>query len=99
MLFPRHYGIAMDDRSALLAAIVAAPDDDAPRLVYADWLDEHGDPDRAEFIRHQIETQNSGGTWDWYAGRTAKENRMLGSCRDKWLHDDFGGAYPADLPA
>ncbi|MBK7399055.1 MAG: TIGR02996 domain-containing protein [Myxococcales bacterium] len=27
----------------LLAAIVAAPDDDGPRLVYADWLQERGD--------------------------------------------------------
>jgi uncharacterized protein (TIGR02996 family) len=39
------------DRDALLAAILAAPADDAPRLVYADWLDEHGEGDRAEFIR------------------------------------------------
>jgi uncharacterized protein (TIGR02996 family) len=30
-------------------------DDDTPRLVYADWLDEHGDPSRAEFIRIQCE--------------------------------------------
>jgi uncharacterized protein (TIGR02996 family) len=45
----------MSDRDALLAAIQAAPDDDAPRLIYADWLEEHGDPDRAEFIRVQIE--------------------------------------------
>ncbi|HJZ60212.1 MAG TPA: TIGR02996 domain-containing protein [Gemmataceae bacterium] len=37
-----------------LAAICATPDDDTARLVYADWLDEHGDPDRAEFIRLQI---------------------------------------------
>src|SRR5262249_13022193 len=29
------------------------PDDPAPRLVYADWLDENGDADRAEFIRLQ----------------------------------------------
>jgi uncharacterized protein (TIGR02996 family) len=41
--------------AALLAAIRAAPDDDAPRLVYADWLDEHGQPERAEFIRVQCE--------------------------------------------
>jgi uncharacterized protein (TIGR02996 family) len=41
------------DRDALLRAIVAAPDDDAPRLVYADWLDEHGEAARAEFIRLQ----------------------------------------------
>ena len=45
----------MSDAPALLAAIRAAPDDDAPRLVYADWLDEHGDPARAEFIRVQCE--------------------------------------------
>jgi uncharacterized protein (TIGR02996 family) len=44
----------MSDESALLAAIRAAPADDAPRLVYADWLDEHGQPERAEFIRVQI---------------------------------------------
>jgi uncharacterized protein (TIGR02996 family) len=36
-----------------LQTIGEAPDDDAPRLVYADWLDDHGQPDRAEFIRTQ----------------------------------------------
>src|SRR5215203_267031 len=45
----------MSDAAALLATIRAAPADDAPRLVYADWLDEHGHPDRAEFIRVQCE--------------------------------------------
>jgi uncharacterized protein (TIGR02996 family) len=39
---------------ALLAEILANPDDDAPRLIYADWLEEHGDLDRATFIRIQI---------------------------------------------
>jgi uncharacterized protein (TIGR02996 family) len=34
--------------SALLAAIVANPDDDAPRSVYADFLQERVDP-RGEF--------------------------------------------------
>src|SRR5438046_2179086 len=29
------------------------PSDDAPRLIYADWLDENGQPERAEFIRIQ----------------------------------------------
>jgi uncharacterized protein (TIGR02996 family) len=33
--------------------IRAYPDDDTPRLIYADWLDERGDP-RGEFIRVQI---------------------------------------------
>jgi uncharacterized protein (TIGR02996 family) len=39
---------------ALLEAVRAAPDDDLPRLVYADWLDERGEHERAEFIRIQI---------------------------------------------
>ena len=45
----------MTDRDALLRAICENPDDDAPRLIYADWLDEHGDARQAEFIRVQIE--------------------------------------------
>ena len=35
--------------------ILAHPDDNAPRLIFADWLDEHGDGARAEFIRVQVE--------------------------------------------
>lgn len=34
----------MTDREALLAAIKANPADDVPRLVYADWLEEHDTP-------------------------------------------------------
>jgi uncharacterized protein (TIGR02996 family) len=44
----------MSDGDALLRAVIENPADDAPRLVYADWCEEHGDPDRAEFIRVQI---------------------------------------------
>lgn len=40
---------------AFLHAVVADPVDDTPRLVAADWLDEHGQPDRAAFIRVQVE--------------------------------------------
>lgn len=36
----------------LLGLVLAAPDDDEPRLVYADWLSEQGDP-RGEFIQIQ----------------------------------------------
>jgi uncharacterized protein (TIGR02996 family) len=44
----------MTTREALIAAIAANPDDDLPRLVAADWFEENGDPERAEFIRLQI---------------------------------------------
>jgi len=42
------------DHADFLNAIIAAPDDDTPRLVYADWLEERGDQ-RGEFIRVQCE--------------------------------------------
>ncbi len=47
----------MDDREALIAGIAADPDDDLRRLVFADWLDDHGEPERAEFVRLQVELQ------------------------------------------
>ncbi len=43
------------EERAFLAKILAEPEDDTVRLVYADWLDENGQGDRAEFIRLQIE--------------------------------------------
>jgi uncharacterized protein (TIGR02996 family) len=39
------------ERAAFYAAICASPEDDTARLVFADWLDEHGESARAEFIR------------------------------------------------
>lgn len=41
-------------QEAFLRAICAHPSDVTPRLVFADWLDENGEPERAEFIRLQI---------------------------------------------
>jgi uncharacterized protein (TIGR02996 family) len=45
----------MADDEAFIRAIRAHPDDDLPRLVYADFLEERGDAARAEFVRVQIE--------------------------------------------
>jgi uncharacterized protein (TIGR02996 family) len=47
------------DGDALFRAICEQPREDTPRLVYADWLEENGQPERAEFIRFQCEFQ-----WD-----------------------------------
>jgi uncharacterized protein (TIGR02996 family) len=43
----------MTDDEAFFRAIVDKPDDDAPRLIYADWLDERGDPTTAN-SRHGV---------------------------------------------
>jgi uncharacterized protein (TIGR02996 family) len=44
----------MNEHPGFLQAIIERPDDDAPRLIYADWLDEQGASLRAEFIRLQF---------------------------------------------
>jgi uncharacterized protein (TIGR02996 family) len=56
----------MSDRDALLAAVFIRPDDDAPRLVYADWLDEHAEPAQAAFIRAQVELARTNPNTDAY---------------------------------
>jgi uncharacterized protein (TIGR02996 family) len=44
----------MTDRElGLLRAVCADPADDAPRMILADWWDETGRPERAEFLRVQ----------------------------------------------
>jgi len=47
------------DGDALLRAIVRDPDDDIPRLVYADWLEENGHGEQAEFLRVQCRLANT----------------------------------------
>ncbi len=39
---------------SLLAAVIASPDDDAPRLVYADFLESKGATHDAEIVRRQL---------------------------------------------
>jgi uncharacterized protein (TIGR02996 family) len=46
--------LTMSDGELLLRAILDQPKEDTPRLVYADWCDENGQPERAEFIRVQV---------------------------------------------
>jgi uncharacterized protein (TIGR02996 family) len=50
----------MEDE-AFLRALAEEPADDVRRLVYADWLDERGDP-RAAFLRAEVELARSGPT-------------------------------------
>lgn len=41
----------MTEREAFIEAIARDPDEDTPRLAFADWLDEHGEDRRAAFVR------------------------------------------------
>lgn len=44
----------LSDGDALLADILAHPEDDVPRLIYADWLEDHGQAERAFHLRRMV---------------------------------------------
>ena len=75
----------MDD--AFLRAIRADPEADLPRLVYADWLDEHDDPARAEFVRVQCELAKLPDHDAAYAALEDREHELLAEHEAKWLGD------------
>ncbi len=72
--------------AAFHEAIRQSPRDDVPRLVYADWLDEQGDP-RGEFIRIQCERARL----PWYDPRCRpllrRERELLAEHRVAWSKD------------
>ncbi|MBX9624306.1 MAG: TIGR02996 domain-containing protein [Gemmataceae bacterium] len=95
-----------DEQLALWAAIRDRPDDDLPRLVYADWLEEHGDPARAEFIRVQCRLGQLGS--DRRKGRKERlpleerERTLLAAHKEVWadpLCRALAGPGPAEGPA
>ncbi len=74
---------------AFLRAIRADPEADLPRLVYADWLDEHDDPARAEFVRVQCELAKLPDHDAAYAALEDREHELLAEHEAKWLNDDY----------
>jgi uncharacterized protein (TIGR02996 family) len=66
----------MTDDAAFLGAIRASPEDDCSRLVYADWLEEHGSP-RGEFIRVQVALAHLPEDNDRWADLAAREQLLL----------------------
>jgi len=73
-----------DLAAGFLADVVEHPDDDTPRLVFADWLEDHGDPARAEFIRVQIERSRLP-EWDAAQVRLrVREEALLAAHGEAW---------------
>jgi uncharacterized protein (TIGR02996 family) len=82
----------MTEQEAFLQAIVEEPDDDTPRLVYADWLDENGQHDRAEFIRVQCLQASLPWDDDRQSELLAREARLLARHYEEWTA--AGGDWP-----
>jgi uncharacterized protein (TIGR02996 family) len=74
---------AMTD-DAFLADILENPDDDAPRLIFADWLDDKGDPERAEFIRLQCALASEPADHPGRAEQERREVELLEAHRATW---------------
>jgi uncharacterized protein (TIGR02996 family) len=62
--------------AGLLQSIADEPDDDSLRLIYTDWLVDHGQPERAEFIRIQIERTRLPLDDDRHADLAAREKEL-----------------------
>jgi uncharacterized protein (TIGR02996 family) len=75
----------LHDEPDFLRAIRAAPEDDGPRLAYADWLEGHGDPARAELIRLQCELAGAGPTPRRRKELAAREKALLEAHAGRWL--------------
>jgi uncharacterized protein (TIGR02996 family) len=79
----------MSDRNAFLAAIIEQPEQDLPRLIYADYLDDGGESARAEFIRLQCAAAHGDQT----------EHRRIAQLEDahrsEWLAPLGRGVYHA----
>ena len=79
----------MHQHEAFLQAIVEEPDEAAPRLVFADWLDDHGEADRAEFIRLQCLLADPPAPRPHPAALAELERRtavLLAEHEERWTH-------------
>lgn len=92
------------DEQALLAAAIAHPDEDTPRLIYADWLQENGQLDRAEFIRAQIEATRSPPGDPGTKALRARVVKLAKKYRNRWCgrvnhHTGAVGGFVRGFPA
>src|SRR5579872_4518731 len=85
----------MTDGDALRRAVLVNRDDDTPRLIYADWLDENGQSNRAALIRAQVEESRA----EPYSARAraadSRAARLLEAHRKAWTRHLYGKVVEA----
>jgi uncharacterized protein (TIGR02996 family) len=74
----------MTHDDAFLASIIESPEDDVPRLIYADWLEEQGQPERAEFIRVQCQLARVGEDDPRRVGLDESKRALLKQHQGEW---------------
>jgi uncharacterized protein (TIGR02996 family) len=84
----------MTGDDAFLQSICENPDDDAHRLIYADWLEDRGDSDslaRAEFIRLQLEIERLSSSDPQHGQRLARGQLLLAMHEQSWVASELRG--------
>ncbi len=100
----------MTDLDALSRAVLASPDDDTPRLIYADALEEAGQPARAAFVRAQVALARLppydpfAVRWEYIDRHRTFDPRWVYELPDlpeglDWSRDPFRRGFPAAVTA
>jgi uncharacterized protein (TIGR02996 family) len=85
MPLSRHIPPPRTWEESFLADIIANPNDDAPRLIYADWLEDNGQPERSEFIHVQIELPKLAFADPLWSALSRRQAELLEAHGDRWL--------------
>ena len=75
-----------DEYRAFLNQILDRPDDDEPRLIFADWLEEQGSP-RGEFIRVQCQLAQLSDLDPQYAELQSRSSELVGRYGHEWSQE------------
>jgi uncharacterized protein (TIGR02996 family) len=75
----------MTEQDAFVQAIIEDPDDNTPRLIFADWLEDHDQSERAGFIRAQIERQHLRASNPWEMPLDERERSLLRRFAESWF--------------
>jgi uncharacterized protein (TIGR02996 family) len=65
------------EEQGMIEAIRADPEDDTPRLVYADWLDDAGRHDHAQLLHLQLAKE-------WSMGRIERQRVLIDRLQRDW---------------
>ncbi len=84
--------VTTTQHEGFLQAVREAPLDDAPRLIYADWLEENGDGPRAEFIRLQCQRASLDPDDHRSEALRTRERQLILTNRSAWLQGFPGWA-------
>ncbi len=74
------------ESNSFLAEVIADPDNDIPRLIYADWLEEQGSP-RGEFIRVQCELNQISDLDPRWLDLQFRSNELLEKHGEQWAKE------------